>query len=144
MRAAGFSRCFKLLPLGFLAFAPGCYHREANILVAPVPIQVDSDRVEGRGVPLVGPRWHRIEPGMTKDQVIGFVGEPTRREYEGNFTNGNREVWYFDSYDVHDGHFDPHKVAFEHGRVTYAGFDEKRLAEKKKERAVVARAKRVA
>lgn len=55
-------------------------------------------------------RWSRIEPGMSKEDVLHFVGQPTRRTYDGNFTNGNEETWYFDNPK-------PHSIRFQNGRV---------------------------
>ncbi|MBI3543469.1 MAG: hypothetical protein HY075_09380 [Deltaproteobacteria bacterium] len=131
-----------------LTLATSCYHRKANIALVPVPVQVDSDRIEGRGVPLVGPRWHRVEPGMNKDDVLHYVGEPTRRSYENGpgesqskTASGDTETWFYDSYDVHDGHFDPHRVAFKHGRVVLVLYDQARFYEKLKEESVAERNK---
>jgi hypothetical protein len=83
----------------------------------------------------IPPRWHRIQPGMNKDEVLHFVGEPRTRAYNGDFSNGSVETWYYDDYEPHTRDFQPHWVRFNHGRVEACESDPKRVAEVKQQKA---------
>jgi hypothetical protein len=74
-------------------------------------------------------RWNRIAPGMSKEDVIHFVGEPVRRTYDGNFTNGSIETWYYDYSEPHTFKFEPRTVKFGNGRVLTANTDPTRVEE---------------
>lgn len=60
----------------------------------------------------ISPRWNRIEPGMSKADVIHFVGEPTRRTYDDDVTLGKAETWYYDYYNQQTKRAEPHVVKF--------------------------------
>ncbi|MBI3555716.1 MAG: hypothetical protein HY074_05595 [Deltaproteobacteria bacterium] len=149
MKAANFLHsCIRsLLYTTMLAAALACLMlascvRKANVILAPVPIKLSEDGKPP--VPLVPRAWHRVAPGMGKEDVIHFVGEPNRRVYDGHFQNGREESWYYDAYDLHNGNFDPHLIRFQDGRVIYEGFDEARFKEKRKEETAEERKQRIA
>ena len=116
--------------------------RKANVILAPVPFKISEDGLPP--VPLVPRAWHRIEAGMRKEDIIHFVGEPTRRVYDGHLQNGHNETWFYDAYDLHNGNFDPHKIRLQDGRVIYAGFDKDRVKEKLKQESAQERLERIA
>ena len=77
----------------------------------------------------VPPRWHRIQPGMSKKDVIHFAGEPRKRSYDGDFVKGSGETWYYDYSEPKTNAFDPHRIRFRDGRVTSCEKDPERIAE---------------
>jgi hypothetical protein len=74
-------------------------------------------------------RWHRIKPGMGKEDVLSFAGQPARRTYDDNFEKGARETWYYDYVEPHTRKLEPKKVRFHEGRVTTLEEDPARLTE---------------
>lgn len=74
----------------------------------------------------ITPRWHRVQPGMSKEEVIRFVGEPARRTYDGDFEKGSAETWYYDYKNLQNGQLEPYFIRFRDGRVTALEFDRAR------------------
>lgn len=72
-------------------------------------------------------RWHRIQPGMTKRDVVHYVGEPVSRGYEGDLTLGSKEIWFYDTIDNRTKKPTPHWVRFVDGRVIDCQFDAARF-----------------
>lgn len=55
---------------------------------------------------------------MTKEEVIGFVGEPKKRTYDDDVTLGIKESWYYEYKHPGTGEFTAKTIRFRDGRVT--------------------------